>query len=91
MPDKCLDAISATSCNECEKFHSTIGSGSDNRCYCKCIHGFNLYFIKPVMKTSSILDYLDVIWTLLELSLQLRPVKMVIEMRQQAGVLLTVA
>jgi len=45
MPDKCLDAISATSCNECEKFHSTIGSGSDNRCYCKWIHGFNLYFI----------------------------------------------
>jgi hypothetical protein len=43
------------------------------------------------MKTSSILDYLDVIWMLLELSLQLRPVKMVIEMRQQAGVLLTVA
>jgi hypothetical protein len=43
------------------------------------------------MKTSSILGYLDVIWMLLELSLQPRPAKMVIEMQQQAGVLLTVA
>ena len=91
MPDKCLDAITATSCSECENFHSTIGSGSDNRCYCKYNLAFHHYLIQPAMKTSSILGYLDVIWMLLELLLQPRPAKMVIEMQQQAGVLLTVA
>jgi len=44
----------------------------------------------PAMKTSSIPGYLDVIWMRLELLHQPRPVKMVIEMQQQAGVFLTV-
>ena len=46
--------------------------------------------MQPAMKTSSIPGYLDVIWMRLELLHQPRPVKIVIEMQQQAGVFLTV-